>query len=139
MVNGAIEWGHRTTNDSIRTSLHTAGLDDIYWCFALMHSNFINMRWCRQGETTTPYEKWQNVKPSFNKLHIFGATLYIHDPWANKLTTNALSGIFLGFGASTVVLYYLDPIKSTIKRTHHAKIDELQVGGNDLTPGSRLV
>ena len=138
-LNGITERGHRTTCDSIRTSLYSAGLSDKYWCFALMHSNFINRRWCRINETKTPYEKWHNVVPSFNKLHIFGATIYVHDHTAKKLDPKASTGIYLGYGASTSIIYYLDPLKNTIKRTHNARIDDLQIGGNDLTPGSRLI
>ena len=138
-LNGVTECGHMSTSNSVRTSLYAAGLDDTYWCFALMHSNFINRRWCRLGETQTPYEKWHKTIPSFNKLHIFGATLYVHNHSAKKLDNKATTGIFLGFGASTAIIYYLDPLLSTIKRTHHARFDDLQVGGNDMTPGSCLI
>ena len=138
-LNGVTERGHRTDANTIRTSLYSAGLGDEYWCFALMHSNFVNRRWCRYPETLTPYEKWNHTKPSFRKLHVFGATIYVHNHDAKGLQPKAETGIYLGFGASTAVIYYLDPVKKTIKRTHNAKIDNLQIGGNDFTPGSRLI
>ena len=138
-LNGITERGHRTDADSIRSSLYAAGLSDEYWCFALMHSNFISRRWCRYPDSTTPYEKWNQRKPSFSKMHIFGATIYVSDHEAKKLDAKATTGLFLGYGASTAVMYYFDPIKRTIKRAHHAKVDNLQVGGNELTPGSRLI
>jgi len=138
-LNGITERGHRTDANTIRTSLYSAGLGDEYWCFALMHSNFVNRRWCRYPDKVTPYEKWHNTKPSFRKLHIFGATLYVHNHEAKGLQTKSETGIYLGFGASTAVIYYLDPIKKTIKRAHNAKVDNLQIGGNDLTPGSQLI
>lgn len=138
-LNGVTERGHRSDANTIRTSLYAAGLEDKYWCFALMHSNFLNRRWCRYPETSTPYEKWNNTKPSFNKLHVFGATIYVHNHQAKRLQPKSDTGIYLGFGASTAVFYYLDPILKTIKRAHNTKIDDLQIGGNDLTPGSRLI
>ena len=76
-LNGITERGHRTDADSIRSSLYASGLSDEYWCFALMHSNFISRRWCRYPDTTTPYEKWNKRKPSFSKMHIFRATIYV--------------------------------------------------------------
>ena len=138
-LNGVTERGHRTDSDSIRATLYPAGLSDEYWCFALMHSNFISRRWCRYPDKITPYEKWNKTKPSFKKMHIFGATVYVQNQDSKRLDPNAITGIFLGFGASTAVLYYLDVVKRTIKRAHHAKVDDLQVGGNALTPGSRLI
>jgi len=138
-LNGITERGHRTDADSIRSSLYAAGLSDQYWCFALMHSNFISRRWCRYPDTTTPYEKWNQRKPSFSKMHIFGATIYVSNHEAKKLDAKATTGLFLGYGASTAVMYYLDNVKNTIKRAHHAKVDNLQVGGNELTPGSRII
>jgi len=55
-LNGVTEREHRTDADSIRTSLYAAGLDDNLWCYALLHSTFINRRWCRYPSTVTPYE-----------------------------------------------------------------------------------
>ena len=136
---GCTERGHRTDGDSIRTSLYAAGLSNEYWCFALMHSNFINRRWCRYPDTVTPYQKWNKNKPSFSKFHTFGSTMYIHKHDAKKLDPKSTAGIFLGYGASTSIMYYLDTKTNQIKRAHHAKIDDLQIGGNDITPGSILI
>jgi len=138
-LNGITERGHRTDADSIRTSLYAAGLPNKYWCFALLHSNYINRRWCRYPQTITPYEQWTNTKPSYNKLHVFGATIYVHASQAKKLDPKAVTGIFLGYGASTAVIYYLDAHHHTIKRAHHAKIDSTQIGASDNTPGSKMI
>jgi len=138
-LNGVTERGHRTDADSIRSTLYAAGLSNRFWCFALMHSNYISRRWCKYPDSTTPYEKWHKRKPSYSKLHIFGTTMYVHDHNAKKLDPKATTGIFLGYGSSTAVLYYLDPLKQSIKRAHHARFDPLQIGGNDITPGSQLI
>jgi len=138
-LNGVTERGHRTDADSIRTSLYAAGLSHEYWCFALLHSNYINRRWCRYPNTITPYEQWTKTKPSFNKLHIFGSTIYVHASQAKKLDPKAVTGIFLGYGSSTAVIYYLDAHHRTIKRAHHAKIDSTQLGASDDTPGSKMI
>lgn len=121
-LNGCTERGHRTDVDNVRANLYVAALDDKVRCFPLMHSNFVNLRWCRYPTTVTPYEK---VKPSFRKFNAFGATIYVHNPATKTLDHKATSEIFLGFGASTAIMYYYDPIITTIKRAHHAKIDDL--------------
>ena len=78
-LNGIVERGHRTDGDVIRASLYAADLPDSFWCYSLMYANHINRRWCVYPETTTPYELWTKQKPSFNKFHIFGATVYAHN------------------------------------------------------------
>jgi len=72
-------------------------------------------------------------------MHIFGATIYVHNPQAKKLDPKTVKGIFLGYGASTAVIYYLDQNKSTVKRAHHARVDDLEVGGHAHSPGSMLI
>jgi len=62
--------------------------------------------------------------------------MYMHDWKAKKLDPKAVTGIFLCYGTSMAVLYYLDPHKETIKRAHRAKIDSLEIGGSNDTPGS---
>jgi len=138
-LNGITERGHRTDADSIKASLYAANLDDKYWCFALLHSNFINRRWCRYPTTTTPYELWTGKKPDFRTMHIFGASIYVHNEQAKKLDHKTCKGIFLGFGASTAVVYYLDQNKQTIKRAHHAKVDNHEIGASPNSPGSLLI
>ena len=138
-LNGCTERGHRTDSDGVKTSLYAAGLHDKFWCFALLYNNYINRRWCKYPENITPYEKWCKIKPSFRKLHIFGAAIYVHTESPKKLEHKASVGVFLGYGASTAILYYFDPVKNTIKRAHHARIDNYQVGANASTPGSMLI
>lgn len=138
-LNGTVERSHRTSSESVRTFLYTAGLSDEFWCFALMYANYVARRWCQYPDTITPYEKWTHTKPSFNKLHIFGATIYVHDSACKKLDDRAQMGIFLGYAATTSVVYYYDKIKKTIKRAHHVKIDNYQIGGSDETPGSKMI
>jgi len=138
-LNGITERGHRTDSDAIKTSLYAAALDDEFWCFALLYDNYVNRRWCKYPDTVTPYEKWCKTKPSFRKLYIFGAAIYVHDHAPKKLEHKSSFGLFLGYGASTAIIYYFDPIKRTIKRAHHARVDDYQVGANCTTPGSMLI
>ena len=74
-LNGAVERTHRTDGDTVRSMLYCAGLPDKFWCFALLYANYVHRRWCIYPEIITPYEKWTKLKPSFHKLHVFGATV----------------------------------------------------------------
>ena len=90
-------------------------------------------------ETTTPYDFWTKQKLLFNKLHIFGATVYVHNYMNKKLDHKATAGLFLGYGASTAVVYYYDKIKHQVKCAHHVPVNDLQIGGSDETLGSKLI
>lgn len=138
-LNGAVERGNRTDADTVRSMLYSAGLPDEFWCFALLYANYVHRRWCTYPETVTPYEKWTKTKPSFNKIHVFGATVYVHNELTKKLDDRATAGIFLGYGASTAVVYYCDATTKIIKRAHHVKVDNYQIGASNNTPGSQLI
>jgi len=138
-INETAERSHRTAAETVRTSLYAAGLPDKFWCFALMYANYLSHRGCAYPDTVTPYEKWTTTKPSFRKLHIFGATIYVHDDTSKKLQDRAKVGIFLGYAATTSVVYYFDKLKNTIKRAHHVRIDDFQICGSDSTPGYLMI
>ena len=123
-LNGRTERGHRTDADSVRAMLFAAGLENKYWCFALMYHQFIKRRWCNYPQLITPYELWHDTKPSFKTLHVFGATMYIHQHQRQKLDHTSRLGKFLGYGSSTAIKYYLDWKTRKIKRAHHARIDD---------------
>jgi len=105
-LNGCTERGHRTDTDSIKTHIYATSLDDHYWCFALLHSTFINRRWCRYPSTVTPYEMWTRSKPDDKAMHIFGASIYIHNPQAKKLYHSLITFSFRLFIQSVLLQNY---------------------------------
>ena len=56
-----------------------------------------------------------------------------------KLDHKATAGLFLGYGALTAVVYYYDKIRRQVKCAHHVQVNDLQIGGSDETPGSKLI
>ena len=51
----------------------------------------------------------------------------------------ASSGRFLGYGASTAIIYYLDTASNNIKRTHHARIDDVSIENDASIPSATLI
>ena len=137
-LSGCTERGHRTDGDMVRSLLYSASLGDEYWCFALMYSAFIARRWCNYPQIHTPYEKWHGKKPSYSNIHIFGTHMHTHNHHRKRLDALSSPGKFLGYGASTAVIYYLDSITNKIKRTHHARIHDLNLGAST-SPASTLI
>ena len=106
-----------------------------------MHHQFIKRRWCNYPKIITPYEAWHKKKPSFKMMHVFGATMYIHQHYRKKLDHTSRLGNFLGYGSSTAITYYLDWMTSKIKRAHHARIDTFStpISDHEASPPSAMV
>lgn len=59
--------------------------------------------------STTPYEMWNNKKPTLKFLRIFGATAYVHNNHANgKLDKKAIKGILVGYTPSGYRIFFPD-------------------------------
>jgi transposase InsO family protein len=79
--NGVAERLNRVINESVRAMLYSANLPDSFWAEAAVTAAYIWNRLPSSAiENATPYERWFNKLPNYDKLKPFGCIVYIHVP-----------------------------------------------------------
>ena len=56
-------------------------------------------------------------------MHVFGSTIYAHNNNDQKLGDKSFSAVWLGYGPSTAILLYWDPVRNIYDRYHHSCIE----------------
>ena len=95
--NGAVERSHRTSIESARALLYTAGLKEYFWPHALHHADYLQNRLpTRALNGMSPFEAWTGEKPDLSGLYAFGSKVFYYDPDGGKFGKRAQQGIYLG-------------------------------------------
>ena len=149
--NGMVESPIKPIKRMIRVSLIGAGMEDTLWCVAFEYAVYLlNHRYNRMIDDL-PIVKWYDGNYEFHakQLYIFGSKVYIitkpqfkkqlqarteKDPRdymgltidESDLAERPADGYFVGYAHSSIVLAW-DPKTNSIRRAHHAYIDEYNV------------
>ena len=128
--NGLVERPNRTIANSVRAKLLNAGLSDKFWCYVAEDANFKLRRTLHTALDVTPYEAWNNTKPKYSDMKIWGCHIYIVDTdvTRTKLDNRTYVGLFMKFSATTKIIVYYNPTTKKFGRTSHAYFDELNIG-----------
>ena len=125
--NGPGERPHRTIGDAIRAMLHGAGLDPKYWPYAFLHFIRIYNITPHGVNVDSPFFICTQIKPKVEMLRIFGCRVYVQPARPDrpdKAVDDSITGIFLGYPATTTQIYYLDVETKNIRTAQHVSFDK---------------
>ncbi|KAJ9535241.1 LOW QUALITY PROTEIN: hypothetical protein OSB04_un001670 [Centaurea solstitialis] len=125
--NGVAERRNRTLIEAARSMLSEANLATQFWAEAVNTACYTqNRSLIVKRFRRTPYELFQNRKPSIEHLHIFGCVCYILNNKDNlgKFDSKSDDGIFLGYSSISKTYRVFNKRRQTIEETIHVKFDE---------------
>ena len=104
--NGVAERLNKTLVEMSRSMLFDAGLDKIYWGEAINTANYLKNMLPTKILTKTPYEIWNDRKPNFEHLKIFGSKAFVHVPKQQRKKLDFKSECYVFVGYSDVTKGY---------------------------------
>jgi hypothetical protein len=139
--NGKVERVNGTLGVMVRALLYSAGLPPSFWSAALTHAVYLKNRLVHTALGMTPYEAWTGQPPSLAHLRIFGSLVTARKPGkpAAKLDVHTSQGIFLGYGSSSKLIYYLDLTTNRVKLSNHHVFDEAHYAATTRPPGAQVL
>ena len=115
--NGVAERMNRTLVESVRSMLADSKLPHKFWAEALSTAVYLrNHSPTKAVKGMTPFEVWNQKKPSVSYFCVFGCKAYSHVPKdeRGKLDCKARMCILLGYGEQTKGYQLYDPVKKRI-------------------------
>jgi hypothetical protein len=93
----------------------TSGLPRFLWGEALKTANYLTNRTPSKSVTKTPFELWNNRKPSLNHTHVWGckAEARLYNPQESKLDSKTVSAFFIGYPEKSKGFRFYCPTHST--------------------------
>jgi hypothetical protein len=128
--NGPGERPHRTIADAIRTMLAGASLPPKFWPYAFHHFLLLYNVTPHGSRLSSPFELCSGKKPDLRHLRVFGCRVYAlpaRPRRPDKLTSDARTGIFLGFAKTFKNIFYFDTSTETVKTAQHVVFDEAMI------------
>uniref|UniRef100_A0AAV1TCT9 Integrase catalytic domain-containing protein n=1 Tax=Peronospora matthiolae TaxID=2874970 RepID=A0AAV1TCT9_9STRA len=110
-TNGTVERAIRTIVTIGRSMLHHAKLEKCFWAEAAMTANYVKNRLPSPNVMhKTPFEFFNNSKPSVKHMRVFGCQVYILTPMEKRLKWDpkARTGIFLGYEEASKAYHVYD-------------------------------
>ena len=97
--NGVAERTHQTLMNHVRVNLHSAGLPDKLWNYAVQYAAFCLNRSPRAAiDFKTPYFMRNKTHYNIDSLHAFGARcIYYDEAQSNKLNPRGQRALWIGF------------------------------------------
>lgn len=142
-LNGNVEIFNKTLKRGAGVLLANAGLELPYWCYATVHyCNVHNFLSYNHDKTKRAFEAWYGRRPIWKDSRIFGCDIYVVNESGSKNDLkNATCHKFLGWGASTQMVHYLDSHSNRIKRARHVYFDDFSSSTpiEKLSPGGILL
>jgi hypothetical protein len=120
-----------------------AGLDPIFWCFALCHAATLSNIKPRTNGRSCPHIELFNSPPKVTSLRIFGSPIYRVDRRLTRRRPESATkkGIWLGLHGTADICVYMDINTKQFGYAHHYVVDELDLNKlpGDRTPAVRLL
>ena len=83
--NGVAERLNQTLMEPAHTMMAQAELPECYWAEAVATAAYLRNRVpTRSLKSTTPYEKWFEIKPDLSHIRVIGCMCYVYIPEVNK-------------------------------------------------------
>jgi hypothetical protein len=123
--------------------LYAAGLEPIFWCFALLHATTLSNIKPRSDGRLSPHIELFNTPPNLTSLRIFGSPIYRVDRRVTRRRPDSATkkGIWLGLHGTAEICVYMDTMTRKFGYTHHYIVDELDLNQlpGDRNPAARLL
>jgi hypothetical protein len=142
--NGPGERPHQTLGDAMRAMLGGAGLSPKFWIFAFHHFVRLYNVTVHGDSKATPYKLCTGKKPNLSLLRTFSCRVYALPPRPNgrrpdRITSDARTGIFLGYTKTMKNVLYFDVETETVKSCQNVIFDESMNDVTDKPPNARLL
>ena len=127
--NGVSERRNRTLIGMVRSMMTRSKLPGFLWGEALKTATYISNRVPSKAVSATPFEIWNERKPSFDHFHVWGckAEARMYHPNEKKLDPRTISCYFIGYSEkSKGYKFYCPQAHTRIQETHNAKFFEDQ-------------
>ena len=142
-LNGNVEILNKSVKRMSGSLLANSGLPFIYWCYAVVHAAaLLNYLSLNHDKSKTAFEAWYGTKPHWDNFRIFGGDVYVvNDSGTKNDIEKAKRHRFLGWGASTSTIHYLETGSNIIKRARHVYFDDYSssTSDQDLSPGAKII
>lgn len=142
-LNGNVEVLNKVLKRGTGAILASSGIPLPFWCYAVVHfACLLNFLSYNHDKSKTAYEAWYNKKPRWSDFRIFGCDIYVVTETTSKNDLiKANHHRFLGWGASTALVHYLDSVTNTIKRARHIYFDDhsSSTAEAEQSPGAHLI
>ena len=123
--NGLAERPNRTLGQMTRCLLHSAGLGDEFWSYAILHAVYLKNCLPHTSIKKTPFEAYHCKKPDLSHLRCFGSKVIIRNhKRSRKLHMKGQEGYFLHYTGTDKNIVYLDAKTHKAKTAKHAMYDE---------------
>ena len=90
--------------------LYAAGLESLFWCFALLHATTLSNIKPRADGRLSPHVELFHTAPNLTSLRIFGSPLYRVDRCLTRRRPDSATkkGIWLGLHGTAEICVYMD-------------------------------
>ena len=123
--NGMAERPNQTLGQMTRCLLHSSGLSDKYWSYAILHAVYVKNRLPHYSIKKTPYEAFHGRKPDLSHLRCFGSKVIIRNhKRSKKLHMKGREGYFMRYTGTDKNIIYLDSKTKQEKTEKFAMFDE---------------
>ena len=119
--NGVAERKNRTLKEMMNAFLISSGLPENLWGDAILTSNYILNKITKKGIDKTPYELWNNRRPSYKYLKVWGclAKVEVPKPKQVKIGPRTVDCIFIGYANNSSAYRFI---------VHKSDIPDMNVG-----------
>jgi hypothetical protein len=142
-ANGKAERSIGVLGVQAQVLLYGAGLDPIFWCFALLHAATLSNIKPRSDGRVAPHVELYVTPPNLTSLRIFGSTIYRVDRRITRRRPESATkkGIWLGLHGTAAICVYMDSLTKRFGYAHHYIVDELELDQlpGDRSPAARLM
>ena len=142
-LNGNVEILNKLIKRTCGALLASSGLSSSLWCYAVVHASaLLNYLSYNHDKTMTAYEAWYGTKPHWDNFRVFGCDAYVVKELGSKNDLEkARRHRFLGWGASTTSIHYLETGTDKIKLARHVYFDDFSSSTptSDLSPGAQII
>jgi hypothetical protein len=109
--------------------LYAAGIDAIFWCFALLHATTLSNIKPGSDGRQSPHVELFSTPPNLTSLRIFGCQVYCVDRRLTRRRPDSATkkGIWLGLHGTAKICVYMDIVTKKFGYAHHYIVDELDL------------
>jgi hypothetical protein len=128
-ANGKAERAIGTLGVQAQLLLYAAGLDPIFWCFALLHASTLSNIKPRADGRSSPHIELFNTPPNLTSLRIFGSPIYRVDRRVTRRRPDSATkkGIWLGLHGTAEICVYMDTTTKKFGYAHNYIVDKLDL------------
>ena len=97
-----------------------ADLPKSFWGYALETVIYVLNRVPSKSVDVTPYEMWNNKKPTLSHMKVWGCPAYVKRTMSDKLDVKSDKCLFVGYPKETFGYYFYHPLEQKVFVSRHA-------------------